>query len=579
MLIAALVLVALMLPGVLLCARLFPDWDRCAQRSIGAVAGMAFAVVLSSSVSYLALGVFPFAWIIVVLASIYFGDRTVLTFGIPKQREALLLAVVLIVAASRYWVSSLHSLPHGWDPAFHLLLTQKLLNANSMIFSWQPFEQIALHYPLGSHILVAILNQVSGLELPACFSILLVLTAVLSTLLVYGLSRRALGDSDAALYSATAYGLLALYGSIDYHRWGGLPTALGMLFCLAALYLLCELQDGVTWHRNYRFYRRLLLGVFCAATLYTHHHSTLTAGLLFLGLLCAPRVFDRKELLRELVSAAIVAMSFSLPELSLRFSQLGGLGNTSIFRFREPLLSPLAVGQSLGWVFLALCVVGLFLWRKNAPPQGRNNSICIGVLLVLFVVCGYLYPLFALYRFGQPFVLLTPSRFLTDAVYFLAIPVGFGIASIVNQIRLSPPIVIAILLVLGTSNFSAWRDLTTTPLPVERQEAYQWIAKNTKATTFVLDDNRWCSYLSWRVCRYTPIPISEPLTRDTEVQRYFRSLAKGVVPYAFAERAVVTITSDIKSVAPEKILWKHRTGLAVVQVWKAKASAQDKSAS
>ena len=35
-------------------------------------------------------------------------------------------------------------------------------------------------------------------------------------------------------YSALAYGMWAVYGSIDYYRWGGLPNAIAMAFGFAA---------------------------------------------------------------------------------------------------------------------------------------------------------------------------------------------------------------------------------------------------------------------------------------------------------------------------------------------------------
>ena len=127
-----------------------------------------------------------------------------------------MVLVLILVGIIRFAFALPESFPRGWDPAFHMILAQKIRLTHHAIYDWSPFESAALDYPTGSHVLVVVMSWLSGRPLQTVFKDLIPLTGVLSTAEVYILSRRFTDDAAAGLFAAIAYGFWAIDGSIGY---------------------------------------------------------------------------------------------------------------------------------------------------------------------------------------------------------------------------------------------------------------------------------------------------------------------------------------------------------------------------
>ena len=99
--------------------------------------------------------------------------------------------MLLVVAVSRTWIALLSELPPGWDPSFHLLLAGKIQQTDAVISDWRPFADISLNYPIGSHVALVALANLSGLPLHAVFRLFIPALGVLTTAQVYLFATRA----------------------------------------------------------------------------------------------------------------------------------------------------------------------------------------------------------------------------------------------------------------------------------------------------------------------------------------------------------------------------------------------------
>src|SRR5208283_28627 len=156
--------------------------------------------------------------------SVSLGDRCDVageSVALPRVALALILPAVVILQTD----AIMHQLvPLGWDPSFHLLLAKKIALSDHLIRDWLPFEDAALNYPIGSHLLIALFARFSGVPLPRVFQYLMVTFSGVSALAVYALAAEYFGAELVGLYAAIAYSLWAFTGSTDYFRWGGLPN-------------------------------------------------------------------------------------------------------------------------------------------------------------------------------------------------------------------------------------------------------------------------------------------------------------------------------------------------------------------
>jgi hypothetical protein len=430
-----------------------------------------------------------------------------------------------------------------------------------MIVDWTPFEDIHLNYPIGSHVLVAVLALATRLPVHTVFNYTVPLFGVLTTALVFLFARTVTTSAEVGRYAAAAYGLWANWGSIDYYRWGGLPNLVGMLLFLGALTLLA----GSPLDRA----KRALLGLLLASMFFTHHHVTMTAACVFAALgIHDFFTCERRRMVDLLWGAAwglLLGVFYILPYVL----KARDLGATSVFETEIP-LAPAMMLPGVGLALAILASAGL-VWAIASRHANRPTAV-LGVttaaLAGLFLCFEYVVPFVSARWWGDAYVAFTPSRFLTDLVYCLAIFAGYALYRLRVLLRLAPGVAMTAVLLLGLTQYSVWQHLYSIPtVPQPKWEAYQWIQAHTAPDTIVLDDGRWSVYGTWRRTAQTSIPVSEPQTRDTPKHRLIEALQSGRRPLAAGAAQVVAIRAEASAQDVGHILWRHSSGVVIVEVW------------
>jgi hypothetical protein len=563
---------ALLLPGIWLARWIGAGQSLLEYSTYGSTLGLALAVYLASLISHFNLEWFYPTW--TGLAIVCLGGcwrsirRTPLRRSPDSHWESWLWVILVVVGVSRFAFVLPERLPDGWDPAFHMILARKIQLTQHAIWDWRPFAEASLNYPTGSHLLIVILSGISRLPLPTVFKDLIPFLGVLTTAQVYLLGRRVTGSAQIGLYSAAAYGLWAWGGSIDYFRWGGLPNQLGMLLFLAVLSLW--LDDGSPRRRM------ALMALLYAAIVLVHHHVMVVSGAILavamIGQIIRPVSAASWKILALALVAAALLDSFYLVPYALKASTLG---STRMIQLSERMLDLVELPASIGYLMCATAAIGLGLWIRGRFRCHPLVVRAVATLAVMFIACEYVWPLLRRSRGLGAATIFTPSRFLSDANYFLVIFAAFPVAWAQKRWRLSTIRIIGLMLLGGMTQVGRWTDAPrgqdTTPSDGFIQ-ACDWIARNTSPMTIVVNQNAaantvaWAPYLTWRRCTYVPIPASEPVIDMNSVTNHVNGMMSGQIPPDAPDMRIVRVTSQDKEHFGQ-VLWFDQSGDLVVQLW------------
>jgi len=394
----------------------------------------------------------------------------------------------------------------GGDARFHNILAAKILLERQLADTWLPFAALRVAYPQGAHVLAALLAEWSGRPVHEAFHVLLCVCGVLTTGVLYRIARSLFGSEAPALWAASLYAFVAVLGSLDYFRWGGVPNALGMLMvCLLILALL----ENAPRHARRRRAGAVGGGLVLLAVLRIHHYSLLVAGLLFLfGLLFA----NDRALRRLMLGAATVALVCALPWLVPRVS-LGAdeLAQTAVFRFREPPLTLFSVIQHMNPALVLAFVVALAEARRRVwtAPQLLILAWLAG-MVAAFAALEYLYRAASLIltRGGDCFTALTPSRMATDLVYPMSLLGGFiPISRLWEKHRGACLGVLCGSAVLTCSTLSFTQ--ASVGVAPDAVSAAAWLRAHTPTDSLIVGSLPHVEYLSWRETSRPPLPASE----------------------------------------------------------------------
>jgi hypothetical protein len=173
---------------------------------------------------------------------------------------------------------------------------------------------------------------------------------------------------------------------------------------------------------------------------------------------------------------------------------------------------------------------------------------------------------FARHFWGHDWVAFTPSRFLSDSVYFLAIAAGYAVDLIRRQYRLSHARVFLLVALAGLSNRSAWKPLFL-PDPPDLLPACAWIASHTPERTFVLTRYPWVAYLAWRPTLFAPIPASEPVLGQDRNARVVGAILCGTSGAAGYEGwTLISFHPISKGRYSSRPVWRSPSGVEIFQV-------------
>jgi hypothetical protein len=497
----------------------------------------------------------------------------------PRQTY-LLLAILALATAISAIPLAVHTIPQGWDPSFHALLASTTV-ATGRLPTWAPYEQIPLNYPYGPHVFIAEISLLTGIAPDQIFGVLLNLLTPLATgLALYAFARQAWRSTGAALGAVAAYMFLGNWGSLDYGRWGGLPNALGCLLLLA--FLLVFFARGHEW--THVIIGGLLLGAIPLA----HHHVMLTTALLLagygvcLGLLA---LFRRRQALghvaaRQLLRLTLIALvafvsvSYYIMPYALR---AGDVENSDVLRYPDHFSG--FIFDKNGWVLWALALVGAGMlvgagycryWMEKTSRSRWTATLAFTVvasllLLLAFFLGYYGYRAYSLRVYHQPYAAFTPTRFLTDLTYFLAVFAGPPLAALwrwaasihwrhrtarqpITSYLLRAAIMLALII---TASVTIQSQFVPDQGHLEPGEAaaFTWIERHTPTNTIVVNldpTSRWAPYFTQREVTQTPVPVSEFTTGYVAEKRH---LADVLLSLLFHDKLIAFATDGAASSA------------------------------
>lgn len=540
--------------------------------------GCAIALALWSVCLLRACGVSPvhYFWLsalcgFALLVAARDGSRPPVTVPRSTGSLVLLAAIILIAGAARFWPLLIREFPLGWDPSFHLIIAGKIARQQALVVDWLPFKDIRLNYPIGSHELVALLAQVTGMPLHRAFGFLMAAVVTLNVAQIQLLTEAATGDRRWALASATAYGFWAVYGSIDYPRWGGLPNAFAMSCWLNALCL---------WLLTPRVAVRIAATALSfAALVLSHHHVMITAALAYVGVLPLLIVRHRAREALELLGAAALAAgltAFYVVPYALRAMEIT---DTSIAQFYEDEFTRMNLWRNVGPLFLVCGSVGLGLWtlRGSGLLRAAQPHVVgtLGMLLLAYLILAVVWPLVQTARGLPPTTPFTPSRFLTDAMYFLCLPVGMVVCKAADRLRLATGTLCGLMIIAGTAaSLDNWRQLYGAE-PMERSflGALRWLHAATPAEAAICDPQPdwghqavWTTYVAWRPTSLTPIPVSEPVEATPNLETRIADACSGRAPASSLARPLYAIRRDGSVAGHERIVHTVDGGRTVAHI-------------
>jgi hypothetical protein len=583
-------------PGVLWAIYCYPSGSYATQVVVGLALGLAFqwhvCALLAAGPGITRLSVAIVTGIGLIVAGVLAWRRRH-TFRLRRilwqPRHAWLLLAILGVSAGISAIPlAAHAIPQGWDPSFHALLASATV-VTGRLPTWAPYEPIPLNYPYGPHVFIAEISLLTGIAPDQVFGVLLNLLTPLATgLALYAFARRAWRDTGAALGAVAAYAFLGNWGSLDYGAWGGLPNALGFVLVLA--FLLVFFARGAEWTRV------LVGGALLGAISLAHHHVMLTAALLLAGYGFALGLWALAKrgqsggrlALRQVrrlgltTLVALVTVSYyAVPYLA----RARDIGNSDVLRYADHFTG--LIFDKNGWLLWVLALIGMgcvvsFAVARDCvklPLRLRwtaplTFTVVASVLLLLAFLFGYYgYRAYSLRIYHHPYTAFTPTRFLTDLTYFLAIFAGLPLAmlwrwagaSSVGAMRwLRAPwrrgvfrvaIALALLITAGLTILSQFVPDQGHLEPGEAA-AFAWIERATPADTVVMNldpTNRWTPYFTRREVTQTPVPTSEFTTGYVAEKRYLAgvllALLRGDRLIAFAADGTALPALEARPVA------------------------------
>ena len=542
----------LLAPGVVWAWWRYPAVDGVTRVCVGLALGLAYQMhvvaLLAAGLGITAQSVLVATLLALAIAAILVwrtpAPRLVRHKGAAQPSMLPLAGLILVIAAVRLAPLAVQQIPMGWDSSFHSLLASATVTRGRLP-GWAPYERMPINYPYGAHTFIAEISLLTGVAPDRVFASLISgVFPILTCLALYALALRLLRGSGYALAAVAAYGLLGYWGSVNYAVWGGLPNEIG---CFLALTFFAVLfTPNTTWRHV------IAGGLILGAIPLAHHHVMLTVALLlavFALYLLARRWrgdHDARWLLRNLALMALVAVVsiayYALP-IALR---AGRLQDTDATFYYEALgdRAMLGSGETLEILAIAGALV-LYMtpawrarWRRVGLRVTRSARGFLAVttltLIGAFIAGYYLYGYvsYTWLTHGQAtYSLFTPSRFLTDLTYFLALYAAIPLVALWRWLGVAgarfemgdpgaPQVMgacaqVALLLALigvACSSVAQQFDPGAGQLAAGEAQEFTWVRAHTPADTVALNVDataHWAPYFTGRESAITPIPTSE----------------------------------------------------------------------
>lgn len=533
-------------PGVLYCWRQFAERPAIERVALGTAAGTAFVVLgaywVGSISLRLVLGWFC-AGCVVVLERLIRG-RWSERIGIASEprsvrgrvRSSAWTTLIVVICCSVHLFGTRFSiLPQGVDSSFHCTVAQHLLDIGHTTTDMAPVERLRLNYPLGSHLLVALTSRVTGLEIHESFRHLFVVSLLGGALTTAAWTRHLFG-AGAAGWGALTFLFAAYEASLYPYTWGGLPSALGMWFAVTAF-------GAMFWLTG--FAAMAVAAALLGAMTLVHHHTWVSVYAGVLAAIVAQRWCGARLPVRPIAVALLGGAALAAIYVVPLLLRAGTLGETSVGSYWEAFDWPWVHLQRWGLPLLLLGLCGLFLVRDPArrPARAFLGWVMLAWLLA-FAALNYGWRICSRAWTGSETTPFTPSRFLFDVQYVLAIFAGGGLSArwmsvtrgggrLANWARrwFQLAATSAMVLVAGAElvprwtaeswemlqDRGRWRQLFVNrpPFRAVRQDLFapaaRWAREHLPADALIVTatGQDWLAYLCRREATYWFIPISE----------------------------------------------------------------------
>jgi hypothetical protein len=457
-------------------------------------------------------------------------------------------------------------LPIGWDAYFHMTISESILARGRAVHDWMPYENMPLNYPVGSHLLLALTQWLTGTRPHQFFELMVVLFTLLSGLQLFSLTTRATNDRQIGCYAALTYLFLGNYGSLHYAIWSGLPNLIGMYLFLGLLTTLTVDEES----------RARAIGVFAVyflAACFVHHHVMVTAGLCLGWTAAVLLALGDKERAKRIITGLVASALIGSPYFLMYVLRTVGLRSTGIAEYMENMADAWSIAQDLGLGFSAAVIAGVYLYFRNRVPVSQIVLQPLAAMLALYVLVEFVFRTGSIVLFQHEMSPFTPSRWITDAVTLLSVFAGIFFRTMQGT-RETNRYPIAAIIVAGffVFNRGTYRDTFNHEVARERRDTYAWIRTHAAPDAVLIDPDLHATYLTRRMSSSFPLPTSEYSALATNRQ-LLEDIAAGRQPPERADRQVLIVVEPGEPAPPGALLFEHPSGLRVVEAFAPKPMA------
>jgi hypothetical protein len=497
--------VVVVLPAVTVAVCLLDALPVLHRVALGAATGYGMFVIALAWIGSWSLDGAWAVWFAQAIGAVWVLVRAVRRCGpwqVSWTPSAFVVLLPLLAGGAVHLYSlRLSELPQGVDPAFHCVVAQRQIDAGRATQDMRPLEDLTLNYPIGAHLWLAVASRWTGLPVHAVFRHSFVWAIVGAGLCVAAWAERLFGSRSHAVAASFAFVFGSFQASLFPYTWGGLPSALAMCLAVAGLYAACAVPGpaGVA-----------IAAVLIGAMTLVHHHTMIA----MLGALAiatgALAIRGGRATAMRLAATAVGGAALAAIYVVPLLGRVGEVRGTGMIEYAEPFAWPWEHAWSWG---PGLVVTALTGFAAAVPPDQRPARrlllLVMAVWLAVFVALDYGGRAGLLMR-GVSSTPFTPSRFLFDVQFILAIFAGAGIVQWRRWLRSRA------LTGLALAAMACWAVWATTSR-LNRLDADmlvgigRWIDRNLPRDSVVLTPNSaWLTYVCHRETASLFIPISEP---------------------------------------------------------------------
>ena len=496
-------------------------------------------------------------------------DAAIRNNKLDLPEKTIYFLIIAVAFLFLWFLACEKELPCGWDPSFHAILAGKILKEGALSTSWQPFENIPMNYPQGSHVLIALTAKYGSLckflpdglaAIPEAQKLLMFALVLPSALLIWGIAQETFQSAKTGFFAFVTYLFLGNIGTYSsFWSWGGYPTAVGFLFFTALVYFAVKkiIPEKKEWIAG-----AVLWGSFGLC----HHLSVVIVAVIMAAytLFCmATKKKEAWDIWKRFFFTGIAACFLYLPGIIFQIRHAGTTANSDVFRFDDDppytFLQFLENG-SIPLVAGFIALVFLFYYRKKGQNDKLKNDFFLVWALATLSTFIFLEVIFryciAIPLYGRNFTLFIPSRFLTMTALPFSVLTGYLLYLIFQNKRIRKIKHLSILFLLsavlyGCMNFYI-RPMGDAPSSPIRLLASSLSALPENAYVIVdpskIKKAHWLPFLLWKPCITNPIPSSEDR----------RSVRKGLELFLYTEwekMDLPAIREYLKERGDQKAYW------------------------